>query len=129
MVRTPIMVVVALATMAASPLRGGLTTWAISPDRSALGGSSVASPPDAAQPAEAQAPETPGSYAPAPVPDDDSAAPTQAYQPAQPQVEANLITPGRSYQGEGYLPGSTVQGSQDRGKGPAPGVNLKVPLD
>jgi hypothetical protein len=79
------------------------------------------------QPSSAQEPAD--GYAPAPVPDADAAAPDHDAGPAKPELQANLFTPQKNYQGEGYLPGSTVQGNQDRKRDPAPGFSLKVPLE
>jgi hypothetical protein len=37
--------------------------------------------------------------------------------------------PPKGYRGEGYVPGSTVDGEQQRRIKPAPGINLTVPLN
>ncbi len=49
--------------------------------------------------------------------------------PAQAEWSPNLFTNARTYRGEGYVPGSSVQASQQRNVHPAPGISLKVPLE
>ncbi len=69
-------------------------------------------------------------YTPAPVPDADDLAPVvRSTEPAQAEWSPNLFTGASTYRGEGYVPGSTVQGSQRRNIAPAPGVSLNVPLE
>ena len=69
-------------------------------------------------------------YTPAPVPDSDQAAPlVQAPEPGQPQWSPSLFRTARTYRGEGFVPGSSVQASQQRNVHPAPGVSLNVPLE
>lgn len=69
----------------------------------------------------------PGGFTPAPMPNADDAAPVAA--PSnEPQWSPSLFRPGRTYRGEGFVPGSSVQASQNRNVRPAPGILLNVPL-
>lgn len=69
----------------------------------------------------------PGGYTPAPMPDSDEAAPA-APASNEPQWSPSLFRPGHTYRGEGFVPGSSVQASQNRNIRPAPGISLNVPL-
>lgn len=69
----------------------------------------------------------PGGYTPAPMPDSDEAAPT-APASNEAQWSPSLFRAGHTYRGEGFVPGSSVQGSQNRNVRPAPGISLNVPL-
>lgn len=69
-------------------------------------------------------------YAPAPVPDRDEAAPVlPQLGPPQPQFSPTLTRPQSTYFGEGYVAGSTVEGTEQRHYHPAPGFALTVPLE
>lgn len=46
-----------------------------------------------------------------------------------PEWSPSLFRPKRTYRGEGFIHGSTAQDQQQRRLAPAPGINLKVPLD
>ncbi len=66
----------------------------------------------------------------APVPDTEQYAPVlRQLGPRQPEFAPSLFRPRTAFHGEGYVPGSTVQGSQERRLSPAAGVNVSVPLD
>jgi hypothetical protein len=74
-------------------------------------------------------PDMGSGYLAAPVPNTGMSAPAQPG--ARPGAE---FSPGfyqpRDYNiGEGYLPGSTVQGEQEHRAKPMPSLNLKVPLE
>lgn len=71
----------------------------------------------------------PNGYTPAPVPDSDEIAPVvRSAGPPQAEWAPNLFTGAKTYRGEGYVPGSSVQASQQRNIRPAPGISLNVPL-
>ncbi len=70
----------------------------------------------------------PNGYTPAPMPNSEEVAPV-APQSAQPQWSPSLFRAGRTYRGEGFVPGSSVQASQNRNVHPAPGISLNVPLE
>jgi hypothetical protein len=79
--------------------------------------------------AEAVAPGT-SVYAPAPMPDLDQGAPSlRELGPPRPELSPNLVVGQKSYRGDGFMPGSTVQGTEERNSHPAPGFALKVPLE
>ncbi len=44
-------------------------------------------------------------------------------------ISPGLFRPTKTYGGEGFIAGSTIQDQQQRKVGPTPGINLKVPLD
>ncbi len=108
-------------TAAAAPSKSSFSTLALL-DQSTIGSANGSASVTAALPS--------GGFAPAPVPDIDLLphVPHNAG-PAQAELSADLFTAQKTYRGEGYLPGSTVQGSQTRHVNPAPGFSLKVPLE
>jgi hypothetical protein len=67
----------------------------------------------------------------APVPDADAVIPfIRDPRADQAQLGPSVFAPPQStYRGEGYVPGSTVDGEQTRKLKPAPGINLTVPLN
>ena len=68
-------------------------------------------------------------YTAAPMPDLDQNAPvTRPTDPSAAHVAPRLFHKQTVYHGEGYVFGSTVQEQQDRKVGPAPGINLIMPL-
>ena len=70
-----------------------------------------------------------GGFAPAPLPDTEATAPIlRPLGPAQAKFSPGLFNPGRSTRGDGYMPGSTVEGSEQKRFHPAPGFNMSVPL-
>jgi hypothetical protein len=111
---------VAAPALAASPLSTPLLAEAtVAP---------AATDPESAPAQVASVP--PGGYTAAPVPDADQAAPpVEAPKPGEAQWAPNLFTGQSTYRGEGFVPGSSVQASQQRNRAPAPGVSLNVPLE
>lgn len=67
-------------------------------------------------------------FIPAPVPDLDAAAPRPRESAPGPHLTPSLFRPGRTYQGEGYTPGSSLEADQANRFRPRPGLNLNVPL-
>lgn len=119
MVRVPGLMALAMLTIAAAPPKSDFSTFAVL-EQSTLGAAGRAT--TGAVPAL-------GGFSPAPVPDIDLVPhPRQEHVPAA-ELSADLFTNKKTYRGEGYLPGSTVQGSQERHVNPAPGFSLKVPLE
>jgi hypothetical protein len=110
----------AAPALAASPLSAPILAEAtVAPD-------AVSADPQPARVASAD----PGAYTAAPVPDSDQAAPlVAAPKPGEAQWAPNLFTGQSTYRGEGFVPGSSVQASQQRNRAPAPGVSLNVPLE
>ena len=75
-------------------------------------------------------PQAGGLFTPAPTPNQDLLAPLLPNtDKGKPTVAPGLFQPKNQYQGEGYVPGSTVQSEQDRRVRIAPGINLHVPLN
>ena len=69
------------------------------------------------------------SFTPAPLPDFDASAPAlPASGPAQAKVTPSLFHTKKLVRGDGYMPGSTVEGNEQRNFNAAPGINLSVPL-
>jgi len=119
MVRIVGLLGLAVATMAASPISGTLQNGLMYQE------ATIAPETGAAQ---AVTPNADG-YTPAPVPNMDQAAPLQrALGPAQPEWKPGLFTSQSTYRGEGYTPGSSVQGNENRNVHPAPLLSLDVPL-
>ena len=70
-----------------------------------------------------------GGFTPAPLPDTDASAPVlRQLGPAQTTFSPGLFNAGRRTTGDGYVPGSTVEGNQQKRFHPAPGINMSVPL-
>ena len=114
----------AIATTAAAPPQADFSRYAVLEQPTVPGG------PPAAFPAPVPGSLPGAAFAPAPVPDVDAIVPQhRSSGPAQAEVQANVFTAQKSYHGEGYLFGSSVQGSQQRKFRPAPGFSLKVPLE
>jgi hypothetical protein len=68
-------------------------------------------------------------FLPAPVPNPDLASPPAASgRGAGPSVAPSFFHPEATYQGEGYLRGSTYEGDQERRLRPSPGLNLTLPI-
>jgi hypothetical protein len=65
---------------------------------------------------------------PAPVPDQDVAPPHPGDDPKGATIGPDLFQPQARFYGNGYEPGSTVQGEQERRLRPTPGFYLKMPL-
>lgn len=69
-------------------------------------------------------------YTLAPTPDTSLSAPQPLNANSKaPEWSPSLFRPKRTYRGEGFIDGSTAQDLQQRRLAPAPGINLKVPLD
>jgi hypothetical protein len=69
-------------------------------------------------------------FSPAPVPDQTIEAPNQhAFGGRRTELMPELFRQRKTYQGDGYTPGSTVQGEQQKRQKPLPGFNLSVPLE
>jgi hypothetical protein len=70
-------------------------------------------------------------YTAAPVPNSDFTIPfVKDPRQSQAQLAPGLFAPpATGYRGEGYVPGSSAEGEQQRKLKPAPGINLKVPLN
>ncbi len=66
-------------------------------------------------------------HEPAPVPNSAVRGPVTV-QSRGPELSPTMMGPKYTYQGEAFLPGSTVQSEQNRKTRPAPGLNLTVPL-
>ena len=112
----------ATLSLAAAPLQTDFSRYAVLEQPTVRGG------PPSAFPVPGPLPG--GTFAPAPVPDIYATVPyAKPTGPAQAEVSANLFTTQKSYRGEGYLFGSTIQGQQERKFRPAPGFSLKVPLE
>jgi hypothetical protein len=80
------------------------------------------------------APATPSpwsAYTPAPVPNADLDDPDHRPSgPAHAELAPGIYHPHAStFQGDGFIPNSTVQGEQQRHYHPAPALNLSVPLE
>jgi hypothetical protein len=72
--------------------------------------------------------ERPG-FVPAPVPNPDLAAPSGGKgRDNGPSVAPSFFHRESTYQGEGFLRGSTYDGDQERRLRPSPGLDLKLPL-
>jgi len=64
----------------------------------------------------------------APVPNSSLTAPTGPARPQGPELSPGFYQPKDYNIGQGYLPGSTVQGEQEHRAKPMPSLRLKVPL-
>lgn len=73
-------------------------------------------------------PELQTNSEPAPVPNSAARGPTELAVPRGAELSPTMMGPKYTYQGEGFLRGSTVQSEQNRKLRPAAGVNLTVPL-
>jgi hypothetical protein len=67
-------------------------------------------------------------YTPAPVPDSEYEVPSATGGQSGPSLRPGFFQQRKSYQGEGYTPGSTIQGEEQRRYKPLPSLNLSVPL-
>ncbi|MBN9508219.1 MAG: hypothetical protein J0I21_03780 [Alphaproteobacteria bacterium] len=68
-------------------------------------------------------------FVPAPVPNPDLAAPRGGKDRGNgPSVTPSFFHQESTYQGEGFLRGSTYEGDQERRLRPSPGLDLKLPL-
>jgi hypothetical protein len=108
----------AAATMAASPPSGSFNSGLVYQE-------ATIAPMTGTAPAEPPA----EGYTPAPVPDADQAAPVQRQLgPPQAELTPGIFTAQSTYRGEGYTPGSSIEGTENRNVKPAPGFSLNVPL-
>lgn len=70
-----------------------------------------------------------GGFTPAPLPDFEASAPVlRSLGPAQAKFSPGLFRAGKLVRGDGYVPGSTVDGNEQKHFSPAPGFNMSVPL-
>lgn len=70
-----------------------------------------------------------GGFTPAPLPDSEATAPVlRSLGPAQARFAPGLFRTGKLYRSDGYVPGSTADGSQQKHFSPTPGINMSVPL-
>lgn len=70
----------------------------------------------------------PGEFQPAPTPNRDVDAPLGPRASNAPQVSPGLFTRKDQYRGDGYARGSTSETDVERRAKPAPGFNLRLPL-
>jgi hypothetical protein len=66
-------------------------------------------------------------FEPAPLPNRDLT-PPQSTASNDPQFGPSLFTPNTQFRGDGFSPGSTAQGAQERNVHPTPGFSLTVPV-
>lgn len=70
-----------------------------------------------------------GGFTPAPLPDSEATAPVlRELGPAQAKFSASLFHAGKRTHGDGYVPGSTVEGNEQKRFQSTPGFNMSVPL-
>lgn len=68
-------------------------------------------------------------FTPAPLPNSDASAPIlRTLGPETAQFTPGLFQRETTFRGNGYTPGSTVDGNEQRRFNPSPGINMKVPL-
>lgn len=67
-------------------------------------------------------------YQAAPMPDEDSAPPTEATR-TEAQLAPKLLSPRSLFQGDGYSNGSSSEGSLEHRKAAAAGLGLSVPVN
>ncbi len=69
-------------------------------------------------------------YTIAPMPNNSVSAPRPREANSKaPEFSPKLFHPKKTYGGEGFIAGSTVQDQEQRRLAPTPGISLKVPLD
>jgi len=73
-------------------------------------------------------PDIPSTMEAAPVPNSRLSAPVTAQASRGAEVMPTVMSPKQTYQGEGFLAGSTIQTEQQGKVRPVPGLNLTVPL-
>jgi hypothetical protein len=116
----------AAATMAAGPSPAAPSNE-LTPTHASLSfGTTVATP----KPRQIEVPPS-ADFTTAPVPNTDANIPfVKNPRASQAQLGPGLFAPpSTGYRGEGYVPGSTAEGEQQRKLKPAPGINLTVPLN
>ena len=74
-------------------------------------------------------PDQESPYLAAPMPNSSIAAPQALNRNIGPELSPGFYQPKDYNLGQGYLPGSTVQGEQEHRAKPMPSLNLKVPLE
>ncbi len=79
-------------------------------------------------PAPAPVTRGPG-FTPAPIPNRDASAPPPPRASNDAQLAPSLFSRRDQYRGEGFSPGSTAQGEQDKRTRPGAGFNLRMPLE
>lgn len=95
-------------------------TFAVAAERTGRGGEEVLPVPPIP-------PDRPMALEAAPVPNSFLRGPIDA-QPTRAELSPTLMGPTYTYQGEGFMRGSTIQSEQNRKSQPAAGINLTVPL-
>ena len=84
-------------------------------------------PPDDDFPIPPIPPVEPPAYQAAPMPDTERSAPALAA-PRGTQIRPDFYSRRFYNGGQGYLPGSTIEGEQEQRQLPVPELNLKMPL-
>ncbi len=70
-----------------------------------------------------------GGFTPAPLPNSEASAPIlRELGPAQAKISPGLFNVKRQTRGDGYVPGSTIEGNEQKRFHPTPGINMSVPL-
>jgi len=118
MFRAVLLMMGAVATMAAAPSKYSLFTApsfqeaTISPEQPLQTGTVATS-----------------NFTPAPLPDSEASAPIlRTLGPETARFTPGLFHRENTVHGDGYVPGSTVEGNEQRRFNPSPGINMKVPL-
>lgn len=69
-----------------------------------------------------------GRFEDAPMPNRDVAGPRVQTSSNQPEISPSLFTTRNQFRGDGFSPHSTAQTDQEKNFRPAPGFNLRIPL-
>lgn len=118
MLKTLLLATSAIVLLAAAPTKNGSFSAPLFPD--------VTFAPEHGVEAQQLAV---GGFTAAPLPDSEASAPVlRTLGPPQAQFSPGLFNAGRSTHGDGYVPGSTVEGNEQKRFHPAPGFNMSVPL-
>ena len=118
MVKTSLLVAVALTLLAATPSKQGSFS-------APLYQGVMVEPEHGSTPEQLAV----GGFTAAPLPDSEASAPVLRRKgPAQATFSPGLFHAGKLVRGDGYVPGSTVEGSEQKHFNPAPGFNMSVPL-
>ena len=68
-------------------------------------------------------------FEPEPTPNQELTAPHGPFEPAHTAWSPTMMHQQETYRGEGYVPGSTAQITQESRRLSLPGINLRVPLN
>lgn len=68
-------------------------------------------------------------YTPAPVPNPDLGWHAPSVSPAHTELTPGFYHPQQGYRGDGFTPGSTIQGEEQRRYRPLPSLQLSMPLE